>query len=143
MDYNNIHNIDNTEDTALLEQLTRKNDDVPQGNIILALGVGGGGCNAVGYMSSQGVKGVDFAVLNTDNQALRPMPVKTQLLLGPKTCGGNGAGGKPEIGRAAAKESIPEIEKLLNPQVRMVFITAGMGGGTGTGAAPVVAGVAK
>ncbi len=110
---------------------------------ILALGVGGGGCNAVAYMTKQGVKGVDFVVLNTDQQALLPMPVATKVLLGPKTCGGYGAGGKPEVGQAAAEESIPEIEKLLTPDVKMVFVTAGMGGGTGTGAAPIVAGVAK
>lgn len=110
---------------------------------ILAMGVGGGGCNAVAYMSTQGVRGVDFIVLNTDRQALLPMPVATKVLLGSKTCGGLGAGGRAEIGRAAAEESIPEIERLLTPDVKMVFVTAGMGGGTGTGAAPVVAGVAK
>lgn len=110
---------------------------------ILALGVGGGGCNAVAYMATQGVKGVDFVVLNTDNQALQPLPVPTKILLGPKICGGNGAGGKPELGQRAAEESVEEIERLLTPDVKMVFVTAGMGGGTGTGAAPVVAGVAK
>lgn len=110
---------------------------------ILALGVGGGGCNAVSYMCLQGIRGVDFVALNTDNQALLSYPVNTKVLLGPEISKGLGAGGNPEIGRAAAEESIPEIEKLLTPDVKMVFVTAGMGGGTGTGGAPVVAGVAK
>ncbi|MBD5234643.1 MAG: cell division protein FtsZ [Bacteroidales bacterium] len=116
---------------------------VPDAANIIAMGVGGGGCNAVAYMHSQDVKGVDFVVLNTDLQALRPLPVDTKILLGPKLCGGLGAGGKAEVGQAAAEESIPEIEKILTPNVKMVFVTAGMGGGTGTGGAPVVAGVAK
>lgn len=136
--------MENAEDPALLASY--KNADLAgQTNppTILALGVGGGGCNAVAYMTHQGVKGVDFVVLNTDQQALLPMPVATKVLLGPKTCGGYGAGGKPEVGQAAAEESVPEIEKLLTPDVKMVFVTAGMGGGTGTGAAPIVAGVAK
>jgi len=110
---------------------------------ILAMGVGGGGCNAVAYMSQQGVQGVDFVALNTDGQALDPIPINTKILLGPVICEGLGAGGRPEIGQAAAEESEPEIEKLLSPEVKMVFVTAGMGGGTGTGAAPVVANIAK
>ena len=112
--------MENAEDPALLASY--KNDDLAT---ILALGVGGGGCNAVAYMTHQGVKGVDFVVLNTDQQALLPMPVATKVLLGPKTCGGYGAGGKPEVGQAAAEESVPEIEKLLTPDVKMVFVTAG------------------
>lgn len=135
--------MEETEDTALLDQYKNRDNNETTPPTILALGVGGGGCNAVSYMSKQGVKGVNFVVMNTDQQALNPMPVATRLLLGPKTCGGYGAGGKPEVGRAAAEESIPEIEELLTPDVKMVFVTAGMGGGTGTGAAPVVAGVAK
>ena len=132
------------EDPNLIEQYHNSPDgSVPDAPTIIAMGVGGGGCNAVAYMHSQGVKGVDFVVLNTDDQALKPLPVATKVLLGPKLCGGFGAGGKPEVGEAAAKESIPEIEKLLTPNVKMVFVTAGMGGGTGTGGAPVVAGVAK
>lgn len=133
------------EDSNLIEKYTNPahQSDNPVTPTILALGVGGGGCNAVAYMSNQGVKGVDFVVLNTDRQALVPMPVATKVLLGPKICGGYGAGGKPEVGRAAAEESVPEIEALLTPDVKMVFVTAGMGGGTGTGAAPIVASVAK
>ncbi len=136
--------MENPENPALLASYKNAADasqTVPP--TILALGVGGGGCNAVSYMAKQGVKGVDFVVLNTDQQALLPMEVPTKVLLGPKMCGGYGAGGKPEVGQAAAEESIPEIEKLLTPDVKMVFVTAGMGGGTGTGGAPVVAGVAK
>ena len=136
--------MENAEDPALLASY--KNADLPGQTCpptILALGVGGGGCNAVAYMTTQGVKGVDFVVLNTDQQALLPMPVATKVLLGPKTCGGYGAGGKPEVGQAAAEESVPEIEELLTPDVKMVFVTAGMGGGTGTGAAPIVAETAK
>ncbi|MDE6198000.1 MAG: cell division FtsZ family protein [Muribaculaceae bacterium] len=132
------------EDPNLIEQYHNSPDgSVPDAPGIIAMGVGGGGCNAVAYMHSQGVRGVDFVVLNTDDQALKPLPVATKVLLGPKLCGGFGAGGKPEVGEAAAQESIPEIEKLLTPNVKMVFVTAGMGGGTGTGGAPVVAGVAK
>ncbi len=132
------------EDPQLIDKLHNKADSTtPPPAKIIAMGVGGGGCNAVAYMHSQGVKGVDFVVLNTDSQALMPLPVATKVLLGPQTTGGLGAGGKPEVGEAAALESVPEIEKLLTNDVKMVFVTAGMGGGTGTGGAPVVAGVAK
>ena len=132
------------EDPNLLEKYHNAPDSsVVDKPTIIAMGVGGGGCNAVSYMHEQGVKGVDFVVLNTDRQALAPLSVGTKVLLGPQLCGGLGAGGKPEIGEQAALESIPEIEKLLTPNVKMVFVTAGMGGGTGTGGAPVVAGVAK
>lgn len=131
------------EDSQLIEKLHNHADVTFGTPTIIAMGVGGGGCNAVSYMHSQNVRGVDFVVLNTDRQALDPVPVATKVLLGPKLCGGLGAGGKAEIGEAAAQESIPEIEELLTPNVRLVFVTAGMGGGTGTGASPVVAGVAK
>ncbi len=131
------------EDLNLIEKYHNGSEVMPENPTIIAMGVGGGGCNAVAYMHRQGVKGVDFVVLNTDRQALEPLPVATKVLLGPKTTGGFGAGGKPEIGEQAAEESVPEIEKLLTPNVKMVFVTAGMGGGTGTGGAPVVAGVAK
>ncbi len=133
------------EDTNLLEKYHNApvSTTATDGPTIIAMGVGGGGCNAVSYMHSQGVRGVDFVVLNTDRQALEPIKVGTKVLLGPQTCGGLGAGGKPEIGERAAMESVPDIEKLLTPNTKMVFVTAGMGGGTGTGAAPVVAGVAK
>ena len=132
------------EDPQLIEKYQRASaPETPGAAKIIAMGVGGGGCNAVAYMHSQGVKGVDFVVLNTDKQALDPVPVATKVLLGPQTTKGLGAGGKPEVGEAAALESVPEIEKLLTDDVKMVFVTAGMGGGTGTGGAPVVAGVAK
>jgi len=132
------------EDPKLIEKYHRASTpESPAAAKIIAMGVGGGGCNAVAYMHSQGVKGVDFVVLNTDKQALDPIPVDTKVLLGPQTTKGLGAGGKAEIGEAAAMESVPEIEKLLTDDVKMVFVTAGMGGGTGTGGAPVVAGVAK
>lgn len=136
--------MEDPEDSTLLAKYSNNAETSgPDTPTIIAMGVGGGGCNAVAYMSRQGVKGVDFVVLNTDRQALIPLPVPTKILLGPKTTGGFGAGGKPEIGAAAAEESVPEIEKLLSDNVKMVFVTAGMGGGTGTGGAPVVAGVAK
>ncbi|MCM1067702.1 MAG: cell division FtsZ family protein [Muribaculaceae bacterium] len=132
------------EDFNLIEKYHNQVDTTASdGPTIIAMGVGGGGCNAVAYMHEQGVRGVDFVVLNTDRQALEPLAVGTKVLLGPQLCGGLGAGGKPEVGEQAALESVPEIEKLLTPNVKMVFVTAGMGGGTGTGGAPVVAGVAK
>ena len=132
------------EDPQLIEKYHNNyTTPTPESPTIIAMGVGGGGCNAVAYMHSQGVKGVDFVVLNTDRQALDPIPVATKVLLGPETCGGLGAGGKAEVGEKAAIESVPEIEKILTPNVKMVFVTAGMGGGTGTGAAPIVAELAK
>ena len=132
------------EDPYLIEKYHNAPESgVVESPTIMAMGVGGGGCNAVEYMHRQGVRGVDFVVLNTDRQALEPLSVSTKVLLGPQLCGGLGAGGKPEVGEQAALESVPEIEKLLTPNVKMVFVTAGMGGGTGTGGAPVVASVAK
>lgn len=111
--------------------------------IIKVIGVGGGGGNAVNHMYAEGIHDVSFALCNTDNQALMKSPVPVKVQLGQSTTGGLGAGNKPEIARKAAEESIDLIEDLLNDGTRMVFITAGMGGGTGTGAAPVVARVAK
>lgn len=111
--------------------------------IIKVIGVGGGGGNAVNHMYAGGIHDVSFALCNTDNQALMKSPVPVKVQLGQGTTGGLGAGNKPEIARKAAEESIDLIEELLNDGTRMVFITAGMGGGTGTGAAPVVARVAK
>lgn len=132
------------EDSQLIEKFHRSPEpQTPAAAKIIAMGVGGGGCNAVAYMHSQGVKGVEFVVLNTDKQALDPIPVDSKILLGPQTTRGLGAGGHPEIGEQAARESVPEIEKLLTDEVKMVFVTAGMGGGTGTGGAPIVAEVAK
>lgn len=111
--------------------------------IIKVIGVGGGGGNAVNHMFQEGIHDVSFALCNTDNQALMESPVPVKVQLGGHTTGGLGAGNKPEIAQKAAEESIDLIEELLNDGTRMVFITAGMGGGTGTGAAPVVARVAK
>lgn len=111
--------------------------------IIKVIGVGGGGGNAVNHMYEGGIHDVSFALCNTDNQALMKSPVPVKVQLGQATTGGLGAGNKPEIARKAAEESVHLIEDLLNDGTRMVFITAGMGGGTGTGAAPVVAKVAK
>ena len=110
---------------------------------IKIIGVGGGGSNAVNNMFQQKIDGVSFVVLNTDNQALKKSPVPKKLLIGPETTHGLGAGNKPEVARAAAEESSNEIAGLFDPQTEMVFIAAGMGGGTGTGAAPVVARIAK
>ncbi|MDD2246880.1 MAG: cell division protein FtsZ [Proteiniphilum sp.] len=111
--------------------------------IIKVIGVGGGGGNAVNHMFQEGIHDVSFALCNTDNQALMESPVPVKVQLGGNTTGGLGAGNKPEIAKKAAEESINLIEELLHDGTRMVFITAGMGGGTGTGAAPVVAHVAK
>ncbi len=132
------------EDSDLLQKYHNPGDPaVTSGPIIIAMGVGGGGGNAINYMCNQGIKGVEFVALNTDSQALRDCHAPTRLLLGPKLCKGLGAGGVPEVGAEAAEESVPEIEKLVDRHVDMVFVTAGMGGGTGTGAAPVVARVIK
>ncbi|MCD7900995.1 MAG: cell division protein FtsZ [Bacteroides sp.] len=111
--------------------------------IIKVIGVGGGGGNAVNHMYHEGIHDVTFVVCNTDNQALIDSPVPIKLQLGKKTTMGLGAGNRPERAHAAAEESIEDIYSLLNDGTKMVFITAGMGGGTGTGAAPVIARVAK
>jgi cell division protein FtsZ len=119
--------------------------ELPKENksIIKVIGVGGGGSNAVNHMYNQGIKGVDFVVCNTDLQALEVSPVPYRIQLGPSLTEGRGAGSLPEIGKNAAIENIEEIREYLSNDAKMVFITAGMGGGTGTGAAPVIAGVAK
>jgi len=111
--------------------------------IIKVIGVGGGGGNAVNHMFLEGIHNVSFALCNTDNQALMESPVPVKIQLGEHTTGGLGAGNRPDIARSAAEESIDAIRDLLSDGTRMAFITAGMGGGTGTGAAPVVAKVAK
>ena len=114
-------------------------EDKMQG-IIKVIGVGGGGCNAVRNMYNEGVEGVTYAVCNTDSQSLSRSPVPVKIMLGES---GLGAGANPELGRQEAEANINDIVKLLSDGTKMVFVTAGMGGGTGTGAAPVVAGVAK
>ena len=113
--------------------------DAMQG-IIKVIGVGGGGCNAVRNMYNEGVGGVTYAVCNTDSQSLSRSPVPVKMLLGAT---GLGAGANPELGRQEAENNVEDIKKLLSDGTKMVFVTAGMGGGTGTGAAPVVAKVAK
>ncbi|MCH7406086.1 cell division protein FtsZ [Belliella aquatica] len=119
--------------------------DLPKNHksIIKVIGVGGGGSNAVNHMYSQGIKDVEFVVVNTDAQALKSSPVPLRLQLGANLTEGLGAGANPEKGRNAALESKEEIRELLSDNTKMVFITAGMGGGTGTGAAPVIAKIAK
>jgi cell division protein FtsZ len=119
--------------------------DIPRetGSIIKVIGVGGGGSNAVNHMYNQGIVGVDFIVCNTDRQALDISPVPFKVQLGPALTEGRGAGMLPEVGMQAAIENIEEIRELLSKNTKMVFVTAGMGGGTGTGAAPVIAQVAK
>ena len=114
-----------------------------KGSIIKVIGVGGGGSNAVNHMYRQGIKGVEFVVCNTDAQALEMSPVPTKIQLGSSLTEGRGAGSIPEVGRNAAIENIEDIRRLLLENTRMVFITAGMGGGTGTGAAPIIAQTAK
>lgn len=119
--------------------------DMPknQSNVIKVIGVGGGGGNAINHMFSQGIKGVDFVICNTDSQALENSPVPTRIQLGVSLTEGLGAGANPTIGEEAALESMEDIKAMLDTNTKMVFITAGMGGGTGTGAAPIIAKMAK
>ncbi len=119
--------------------------DLPknQSNVIKVIGVGGGGSNAINHMFKQGIKGVDFIVCNTDSQALQNSSVPNKIQLGVNLTEGLGAGANPDVGQQSAIESISDIEKMLDRNTKMVFITAGMGGGTGTGAAPVIAQLAK
>ena len=119
--------------------------DLPKNksNVMKVMGGGGGGSNAVNYMYKQGIKGVDFIVCNTDSQALEESPVPNKIQLGVNLTEGLGAGANPEIGKLAALESYEELKNLLETQTKMLFITAGMGGGTGTGAAPIIAEMAK
>ena len=119
--------------------------DLPknQSNVIKVIGVGGGGSNAINHMHKQGIKGVDFVICNTDAQALNTSGVPNKIQLGINLTEGLGAGANPEIGSKAALESAEDIKNMLNVNTKMIFITAGMGGGTGTGAAPVIAQMAK
>ncbi|CAM1339310.1 cell division protein FtsZ [Tenacibaculum aestuarii] len=119
--------------------------DMPktQSNAIKVIGVGGGGSNAVNHMYSKQIHGVDFVICNTDAQALENSPIPNKVQLGAHLTSGLGAGANPEIGAQAAAESIQEIQQMLSTHTKMVFITAGMGGGTGTGAAPIIAKIAK
>ncbi|MEZ4858610.1 MAG: cell division protein FtsZ [Flavobacteriaceae bacterium] len=119
--------------------------DLPknQSNVIKVIGVGGGGSNAINHMFSQGIKGVDFVICNTDAQALENSPVPVKIQLGVSLTEGLGAGANPKIGEQSAVESMQEIRDMLSTNTKMIFITAGMGGGTGTGAAPIIAKMAK
>ncbi len=119
--------------------------DLPkdQSSIIKVIGVGGGGGNAVNHMFNQGIVGVNFVITNTDSQALDMSPIPNKIQLGPELTQGLGAGSNPSVGMQATEESIEEIKTLLGNNTKMVFVTAGMGGGTGTGGAPVVAKIAK
>ncbi len=119
--------------------------DMPkgEGSIIKVIGVGGGGSNAVTHMFNQGIIGVDFAISNTDIQAIDTSPVPVKIQLGPALTDGRGAGSRPQIGRQACIESIEEVKEFLEDGTKMLFVTAGMGGGTGTGAAPIIAKTAR
>jgi cell division protein FtsZ len=114
-----------------------------QSSIIKVIGVGGGGGNAVNYMYDLGIEGVDFVICNTDSQALALSPVPNKIQLGPHLTQGLGAGANPEIGKQASEESMEDINKILKVNTRMAFVTCGMGGGTGTGGAPVVAKICR
>ena len=114
-----------------------------QSSVIKVIGIGGGGGNAINYMYENGIKGVDFAVCNTDTQALEASPIPVKIQLGESLTNGLGAGSNPQVGKEAAIESIDRINELLDSNTNMLFITAGMGGGTGTGAAPVIAKAAR
>jgi len=128
---------DNTTDIMRFELPTEHN------SIIKVIGVGGGGSNAVNYMYEQGINGVDFVVCNTDAQALDHSPVPLKIQLGATLTEGRGAGAIPEVGRNAAVENLDDVMKILTKNTTMVFVTAGMGGGTGTGAAPIIAKAAR
>ena len=127
------------------EDIKAINFDLPKNrsNVIKVIGVGGGGSNAINYMFQQGIKGVDFIITNTDAQALSESGVPTKIQLGATLTEGLGAGANPDVGARAAQESKDEIHSVLSIQTKMVFITAGLGGGTGTGAAPIIAEMAK
>lgn len=129
------------EDSQYLDKYNTPSEQEP--NRIIAIGVGGGGNNAINHMYRQNIEHVSFVVVNTDQMALNASPVATKVLIGRQTTRGRGAGNKPERARAAAEENAADIENLFTDETDMVFVTAGMGGGTGTGAAPVVARIAK
>ncbi len=131
---------DHTKSADMIFNLVDNNEEAP---IIKVLGVGGGGSNAVTHMFRQGIVGVDFAICNTDSQAMELSPVPVKIKLGPTLTEGRGAGSKPNIGKLACEESIEEIRQFFSNNCKMLFVTAGMGGGTGTGAAPIIAKTAQ
>jgi cell division protein FtsZ len=122
------------------QDLNNLSFDLPknQSNVIKVIGVGGGGSNAINHMYSKGIKGVDYVVCNTDAQALENSNVPNKIQLGVNLTEGLGAGANPIVGEKAAIENLNEIKGMLENNTKMVFITAGMGGGTGTGAAPII-----
>ena len=122
-----------------MEENVMKKENNHRSAEIKVVGVGGGGGNAVNYMHRQGIRDVDFVICNTDAQAMISSPVENWVQLGPSLTEGRGAGNKPEVGKQAAQENIEDVMKALSENTKMVFVTAGMGGGTGTGAAPVIA----
>ena len=119
--------------------------DLPkeQSSIIKVIGIGGGGSNAVNHMYGQQIEGVNFIICNTDAQAISQSKVPNKIQLGPHLTQGLGAGANPEIGRQATEESLEEIKRILEVNTKMAFVTAGMGGGTGTGGAPIIAKICK
>ncbi len=125
------------------EKLVKFQFSSPTSSIIKVAGIGGGGCNAVNHMYESGIKGVDYIVCNTDSQALAHSPVPVKIQLGVTLTEGRGAGNKPEMGEEAARENYDDIREVLQQNTKMLFITAGMGGGTGTGGAPVIAKLAS
>ena len=131
------------EDTQFLDKYTTGSDNLQDPNRIIVVGVGVGGNNAVNHMFHQNVEHVTFVAVNTDKQALDSSSIPNKLLIGPSTTRGRGAGNDPAIAQAAAEESAADIAALFNDELDMVFVTAGMGGGTGTGAGPIVARIAK
>jgi len=127
----------------MIDEILPVDFELKEKSMIKVIGVGGGGGNAVNHMYKEGIKDVGFVICNTDSQALIDSPIPFKVQLGKSLTDGRGAGNKPEKGRQSAIESIDEVNKLLDEKTKMVFITAGMGGGTGTGAAPVIAELAK
>lgn len=127
----------------MIDELLNFGLEQPNSSIIKVVGVGGGGCNAVKNMFEEGIEGVNFIVCNTDAQAMKNNPVPVRIQLGVTLTQGRGAGNLPEQGEQAAIENLDDVRAVLEPETKMVFITAGMGGGTGTGAAPVIAKLAR
>jgi len=127
----------------MIDELLPVDFEPKEKSIIKVIGVGGGGSNAVNHMLKEGITGVDFVICNTDSQALENSQVPIKVQLGKSLTEGRGAGNKPERGRESALESIDDINKVLSEKTKMIFVTAGMGGGTGTGAAPIIAETAR
>lgn len=127
----------------MADDLIQFNFSKPSSSIIKVVGVGGGGCNAVNHMFEEGITDVDYVVCNTDGQALENSPVPVKIQLGVTLTEGRGAGNRPEMGEEAALENYTDIQRVLEDNTKMLFITAGMGGGTGTGAAPIIARLAR